>query len=153
MGRIEKSIEIKAPPEKVWEMLALDRLSEWEEGYKEDLKSIKYTSEMNSPEDKYRIGLSAHLVIKGEGEMNLEITESLENEKIAYHLAGGSFTKDMVLIFILNPLEEGTKFTYGVNYEVSWGVFGRFLDKLFAQREVKKGIEKALENLKSILEK
>lgn len=26
---MEKSIEIKAPPEKVWEMLALERLKEW----------------------------------------------------------------------------------------------------------------------------
>jgi len=27
LGRVEKSIEIRAPPEKVWEMLAFDRLS------------------------------------------------------------------------------------------------------------------------------
>ena len=27
--RIEKSIEIRALPEKVWEMLALDKLPEW----------------------------------------------------------------------------------------------------------------------------
>ena len=40
MGRIEKSIEIKAAPDKVWEMLALDRLIEWSEGFKGDLKRI-----------------------------------------------------------------------------------------------------------------
>jgi len=28
LGRVEKSIEIRAPPEKVWEMLALDRFQE-----------------------------------------------------------------------------------------------------------------------------
>jgi len=32
VGRIEKPIEIKATPEKVWEMLALDRWSEWQVG-------------------------------------------------------------------------------------------------------------------------
>ena len=85
--------------------------------------------------------------------MNLEITDSLENEKIVYHLVGGKFTKDLTLTFLLDPLEEGTKFTYGVDYEVSWGILGKLLDKLFAQREVKKGIEKALDNLKGILEK
>jgi len=42
LGRIEKSIEIKAPPEKVWEMLALDRLLEWNVGYSE-LKNVEYT--------------------------------------------------------------------------------------------------------------
>ena len=31
MVRIEKSIEIKTPPEKVWEMLALNRQPEWME--------------------------------------------------------------------------------------------------------------------------
>jgi len=38
--RIEKTIEIKASPEKVWEMLALDSWTEWMEGW----KSVEYTS-------------------------------------------------------------------------------------------------------------
>ena len=152
MGRIEKSIEIRAPPEKVWEMLVLDRFPEWEEGYKEDLKNIEYTSDVKTLEDKYRVGLSAHLDIKGEGEMDLEITESLKKEKITYHLAGGSFTKKMILRFLLEPVKEETKFTYAVDYELSWGIFGKFLEKLFIKRMVEKGVDKALENLKSILE-
>lgn len=153
MTLIERSIEIRVPPEKVWEMLSLDRFSEWEEGYKEDLTNIEYISEVNTPKDKYRIGFSAKLETKGEGQMGLEITESLENEKIVYHLVGGKFTKDLRLTFLLDPLEKGTKFTYGADYEISWGILGKFLDLLFAQREVKKGVEKALDNLKGILEK
>ena len=152
MGRVEKSIEIRAPPEKVWEMLALDRFPEWEEGYKEDLKNIEYTSEVKTPKDKYRVGLSAHLDIKGEGEMDLEITESLENEKITYHLAGGSFTKHLILRFLLEPVEEETKFTYAVDYELSWGIFGKFLEKSFIKRMIEKGVDKASQNLKGILE-
>ena len=153
MGRIEKSIEIKASPEKVWEMLALDRLPEWEEGYKEDLKNIEYTSEVKTPEDKYRVGLSAHVDIKGEGEMDLRITESLENKKITYHLTGGSFTKNFILTFLLEPEEEKTKFTYAMDYELSWGILGKFLEILFIKRMIKKGIDKASQNLKNILEK
>ena len=42
MTRVEKSIEIRAPPEKVWEMLALDRASEWNEG---PMKNVEYTTE------------------------------------------------------------------------------------------------------------
>ena len=153
MTHILKSIEIRTPPEKVWELLALDKLSEWEEGYKEDLTNVEYTSEINTLKDKYRVGFSAQLETKGEGKMDLEVTDSLENEKIVYRLAGGKFTKDLRLTFLFDPLEEGTKFTYGVDYEVSWGILGKFLDILFAQREVKKGVEKALANLKGILEK
>ena len=153
MTRIEKSIEIMAPPEKIWEMLTLDRLPEWEEGYKEDLKNIEYTSEVKTPEDKYRVGLSAHVDIKGEGEMDLRITESLENKKITYHLTGGSFTKNFILTFLLEPEEEKTKFTYAMDYELSWGILGKFLEILFIKRMIRKGIDKASKNLKNILEK
>ena len=153
LGRVERSIVIKAPPERIWEMLALDRFPEWEEGYKEDLKSIEYTSEVNTPEDKNKVGASARLNLKGEGEMNLEITESLENEKITYHLVGGKAMEDLTLTFLLEPIGEDTKFTYGVEYRMPWGVLGKFLGKMLAKRMVGKGIDKALENLKNILEK
>ena len=45
MGRVEKSIEIRALPEKVWELLELDRLPEWNEEY----GNVKYTSEVRNP--------------------------------------------------------------------------------------------------------
>jgi hypothetical protein len=67
LGRIETSIVIKAPPERVWEMLALDRLLEWCEGYNA-LKSVEYTSEVSTPKDKYRVGASAHGIPKKQGE-------------------------------------------------------------------------------------
>ncbi|MFB0523356.1 MAG: SRPBCC family protein, partial [Candidatus Bathyarchaeia archaeon] len=80
MGRIEKSIEIRAPPEKVWEMLALDRLPEWNEEY----GNVKYTSELRNPEDKYKVGASSHTNLKGAGAIDFEITESLKNEKMTF---------------------------------------------------------------------
>jgi len=51
MARVEKSIEIKAPPEKVWEILALDRMPEWMFG---ELK-VQYTSDVRTPKDKYKV--------------------------------------------------------------------------------------------------
>jgi hypothetical protein len=68
--RIEKSIDIKAPPRKVWELLALDRFSEWEEDMQKSLKSFEYTSEVRTPEDKYKVGTSGHMYIQ---EMGAEI--------------------------------------------------------------------------------
>ena len=70
MVRVEKSIEIKAPPEKVWEMLAFDRFPEW----MDSVKGVSYTSEVRTSEDKYRVCASAH-VIAEEGEFDLEIIE------------------------------------------------------------------------------
>jgi carbon monoxide dehydrogenase subunit G len=147
LGRIERSIENRAPPEKVWEMLAFDRMAEW----------IKWsglsTSEVHNPKDKLRVGASAHATIKGEGEIHFEVTESLENTKITIHGKGGKYTKDMTLTFTLEPVEEGTKLTQRLDYELSWGIFGKFLDKLVAQRMTEKDMEIEQEKLKSILEK
>jgi len=157
MTRIEKSIEIKAPPEKVWEMLALDRLLEWNVGYNA-LRSIEYTSEVHTPKDKYRVGASAHGIPKKQGEsikFNFEITESLENEKITHRFHEKIFrgTLTALATYTLEPVEAETKFTYVADYEMPWGILGKFLDKLFIHRVIEKEVGTELENLKSILEK
>jgi len=67
LGRMENSIEIRAPPEKVWEVLALDRLLEWEEGWKAHLKSVEYASKVRTPKDKLRMGATVHGASKKKG--------------------------------------------------------------------------------------
>jgi len=148
MTRIEKSIEIKASPEKVWEMLALDRCPEW----MDDLKSSEYITEVHTPEDKYKVGTSAHWIKVKKEEHDMEIMESLENEKIVFRtspLHGVRVTGT----FTLKPTEAGTEMTYAVDYEMPWGVLGKFLDKLMIKRAFKKDIEGESKKLKSILEK
>jgi len=155
LTRIEKSIEIKAPPEKVWEMLALDRFQEWQEEMEKGLKSLEYTSEVRTPKDKYKMGTSGHMSLKemGMGEIDFDITESLENKKLTYHMKKSGTNQLMGIITLtLEPAKDGTEFTYVFDYEMPWGIFGKFLDKLFAKRESDKAQEKWLEKLKSILE-
>ena len=147
------SIEIRAPPEKVWEMLALDKLPEWAEGYKGELKSVEYTSEVRKPEDKYRVGASAHGIPKKQGEsitFNFEITESLENEKITYRLYG---RYRALVTYILEPVEEGTKFTHVIDYKMPWSILGKILEPLLFHRILEKEDERDLKNFKSLLEK
>ena len=144
MTRVEKSIEIKAAPEKVWEMLALDRWQEWNVGHFLDTKNMKFATEVNTPEDKYRVGASAYP--SAHPEADFKVTESLKNEKIAY------LHESSPMIYILKPTDEGTRLTYVVEYEMPWGIVGKFLGKLFkgmGERDVEKGLEK----LKDILEK
>jgi uncharacterized protein YndB with AHSA1/START domain len=157
MTRIEKSIEIKVPPEKVWELLALDRFQEWEEDMQKGLKSFEYTSEVHSPKDKYQAGTSGHMYIQemGGGDYDFQITESLENEKLTYNIKKSKSDKPSatgIITLLLKPIEGGTHFTYIFDYELPWGVFGRFLDTLFAKRASEKAQEKWLQKLKSILE-
>jgi uncharacterized membrane protein len=148
LGRVEKSIEIRAPREKVWEMLALDRCPEWMNGP----KSADYTSEVRTPKDKYRVGATAHVTKVKQEEFDFEITESLENEKLTVRTSpihGATLTAS----FVLKPTEVGTEMTYAIDYEMPWGIFGKFLDKLFVKRALKKDITGEAEKLKRILEK
>jgi uncharacterized membrane protein len=141
LGKIEKTIEIRASPEKVWEMLALDRWSEWMGGW----KNAEYTSEVHTLEDKYRVGASAHIT-ELNTKYNFEITESLKNEKITFS------SKHYIVTYILMPIEEETKLTYAIDYEPPGGILGKGLAKLF-RGQGEKGVEKELKKLKSILEK
>jgi len=139
------SIEIKAPPEKVWEMLAFDKHLEWMDGY----KSVEYTSKVRTPEDKYKVGASAHIV--EHVKYDLEITESLENKKMTYRFNVRRIS--MIMTYVLEPVDEGTKFTYTVDYEMHWSILDKVIEKLYLRRHIEKETEKSLEKLKSILEK
>ncbi|MCW4021317.1 MAG: SRPBCC family protein, partial [Candidatus Bathyarchaeota archaeon] len=102
MVRIEKSVEVRASPERVWEMLAFDKAKEWMAGW----KGVEYTSEIRAPEDKYKVGASAH--ITEHVKYDYEIAESLENEKIVWHSAGSRGKPDMTMSHTLKPTETGT---------------------------------------------
>jgi hypothetical protein len=91
LGKAEQSIIIKASPEKVWELLAFDRIQEWDEGYGVGLGDrVEYTSEVHTPQDKYRVGATAQGTPNtpfGDSQHHIcrfEIIESLEHEKIKY---------------------------------------------------------------------
>jgi len=151
LGRIEKSIVIKASPEKVWEMLALDRMPEW----KENCKSVTFTSEMHVPEDKYRVGATAHFVDQHEHgpttELMMTVADSLENEKITYR-SSYSFVPRIDLTYGLELVDKGTKLTCVADYSTRWGVLGQIIFKLMLMAGGNE-VEKSLEKLKSILEK
>ena len=147
MGRIEKSIEIRAPREKVWELLALDRLPEWNEEY----GNVRYTTEVRNPEDKYRVDASSHTNMKGAGAIDFEITESLENEKMTFRMIGKR-ANNTVVTYVLESVDEETKFAHVMTFKLPWGILGTFLDKL-GKGMLEKEAEKSLEKLKSILEK
>ena len=154
MGRVERSIEIKAPPEKVWDMLAFDRLPEWTETFGE---RVEYTSEVHTPKDKYRVGATAQGIPKKPGDdyCNLEITESLENEKITHYAWEKTIFGILSVLstYTLEPVGTDTKLTCELESVKFLGIFGKFLEKLYLRRWAEKKIWKALENLKDILEK
>jgi uncharacterized protein YndB with AHSA1/START domain len=153
LGSIEKSIVIKASPEKVWEMLVLDRWSEWQVGrgfssmHVEE--GVKFTSEVNTPEDKYRVGTSA--LPTAYDKLTFKIIESLKNEKITYLIDESGRISTITIILV--PVDEGTRLTYVVNYDLPWGIFGKFIEKLFMGKFERQLEVEILGKLKNILEK
>jgi len=146
LTELTKSIEIGALPEKVWEMLALDRWPEW----LATMKKAEYTSK-----DKDGVGATAHAISEAAGvkdEYDAEITEWKENEKMSWHSTSGKL-KGMSCSMSLSPIKGGTKVTFVSAYDLPYSIFGKILDRLRVRRELEKTMEKALEKLKSILEK
>ena len=152
MGRVEKSIEIKAPPEKVWEMLAFDSFPEW----MDMMESVEYNSEVHTPKEKYRVGETALGTPKGGPPDNchFEIIESLEHEKFIHPMwekwlgatLGGPVT------YTLESVNGGTKLTMVGELEMPWGILLKIVEPLILKMS-RKEFEKSLENSKNLLER
>ena len=156
MGRVEKSIEIKAPPEKIWEMLPLDRLPEWDEGTQKSAGSVEYTSEVSTPEEKYKVGATARSTTN-QGSLDFEITESLKNKRMSYRMEGSlsesflTYNLEGIITYNLELLNGRTKFTYVANVKLRSSFMNMFM-KMFLIFQ-KKETERSLKMLKNILEK
>ncbi len=147
MGEFKKFVEIRAPSEKVWEMLALDRMPEW----KENCKSVMFTSNLQTSKDKYKVGATARFVDKHSNLM-MTVADSFENERITYRTSY-SFVHRLDLTYVLEPLDLGTKLTCLVSYgDISLGVVGKAVFKLMLMASGDE-TQRSLENLKSVLEK
>ena len=157
LGRVEQSIIVNSPLEKVWELLAFDRLPEWDKQFGE---RVEYTSDVHTPKDKYRVGAIAEGIPKKPEDdyCRFEMKESLEHEKITFFAWEetnflGRRTLGMLITYSMESVGTDTKFTYELETELPFGIFGKFLEKLYFRRWAEKMIWKALENLKTILEK
>jgi uncharacterized membrane protein len=145
LTRIEKSIEINAPKEKVWSLLEWEKTPEWYEPFKKVVVTSK---------EKNVVGETAH--ISGEiagvkAEWDAETTEIIENKKHAWRSIGGSFTG--FESFEFSPANAGTKLTAMMDYEMPYSVFGKLIDKLRVHKAMEKSVEEGLKNLKGMAEK
>ena len=145
MTRIEKSIEINAPPEKIWPLIYWERLPEWDVEFKE----VKVTSE-----EKNSVGTTVHLIGEVAGmkaEFDAETTELIENKKVAYRTIGGNMTGFGSIT--LTPTDGGTKVTQMIEYALPYSVLGKIIDKLRVSKAIDKSYDVAMKKLKEIAEK
>jgi len=157
LTKVEKTIEIQAPSQKIWEMLTLDKLPEWQTGFiQEEIKSVKYTSKINTQKDKYKKGSTAIGIPKKQEDpinCHFEIIESIENNKITHRIWEKVYhgTMSIFTTYTLESICKGTKVIFEAKLEMPWGIFGKIIEP-FLVRSGSKNYDRSLENLKNLLE-
>ena len=145
MAKIEKSIEISAPLDKVFSLISWDRVPE----YYDSIKKVEWTSK-----PKMEVGATVHVfseIAGAKGEWDAEITEYKANEKVSWRTTSGNMT--IIYNATLDSAKTGTKLTTSFDYELPYSILGKLIDKLRVHKAMEKESEKALQKMKEIAEK
>jgi uncharacterized membrane protein len=145
LARIEKSIEINVPPEKIWPIVKWENVPQWFD----TVKKVEWTSKEHNT-----VGSTFHVVQEAGGakmEADDEITEVIENEKMGFRTISGNAT--VIGSVTLSPTKAGTKVTITQDYELPYSILGKLIDKLRVHKVLENSIEKALKKLKDTMEK
>ena len=137
MARLEKSIEIKAPVEKVWELCADV------EGYPRFMETAKEIRKTGAGTYLWKLELGGRTL-----ELDGETTEIVEKERLAWTSSGDFVSQGS---WRLEPTAEGTKLTNVMDYELP-GLVGAIIDRIKVSKEMEKNMERNLQNMKALLE-
>jgi uncharacterized protein YndB with AHSA1/START domain len=143
--RIQRSVEIAAPPEKIWPFLIEpEKIMQWFNL----LKKFEYTSEQRSGAGTtfYYEESNGPMLMK----LSYEVTEWVENERLAFSMTSGPAKKDDQ-VWAIEATPSGSRFTCTEDYEMPWGILGRMIVALVGWM-IGKRIQEILDNLKRVVE-
>lgn len=144
--KVEKSIEIAAPPDKIWPFLVEpEKILKWCITF---LK-FEYTGEQRSG-----VGTTFYLEEKAGGplmKLNFRITEWVENKSVAFSMISGTFVKGYEQSWTVEATPSGSRFTFMEEVKLPYGIIGKIMG-LFAQRGSEATVGKMLPKLKSLAE-
>ena len=144
--RVQKSIEIAAPPEKIWPFLVEpEKILKWFTL----LEKFEYTGEQRSG-----VGTPFYYEeksVSGVMKLNYAVTEWVENERLAFSLTSGPTKKDDQ-VWSIEATPSGSRFTLTEDFEMPWGIIGKIMGALFVNRQIGKRLEEILANLKKLAE-
>jgi len=149
MGRVESSIEIEAPIEKVFAFITNPK------NYEKIFAEAEVKVEMLSKGPigvgtAYRI--SAVLAGRKVGFHSHEFVEFEENRRFVDHEVKGGPSKKEELTFVFGTTDRGTKVAATIDYELPYLVLGKILDKLMFRKEFERFIKAGVQKAKEILE-
>ena len=144
--KIEKSIEIAAPSERIWPFfIEPEKVLQW---------SITFIKFQYAGDQQSGIGTPLYIEEKASGplmKMNFEVTEWKENERLAFKMTSGAPLKSYEQIWTLSPTESGSKFTFYEEIIFPLGIVGRLIG-LVGQGSSYKFVTEMQAKLKSLVE-
>jgi uncharacterized protein YndB with AHSA1/START domain len=144
--RLQKSVEIAAPPEKIWPFLVEpEKIMKWFTL----IQKFEYTSEQRSS-----VGTTFYYDEKSAGrvmKLNYVVTEWVENDRLAFSMTSGPANKDDQ-IWSIKSTPSGSIFTLTEDFEMPWGIIGKIMDALFVGRQIGNRLEEMVSNLKRLVE-
>jgi uncharacterized protein YndB with AHSA1/START domain len=144
--KIEKSIGIAAPPERIWPFFVDPaKVLQWSITFRE----FQYTGDQRSG-----VGTPLYIEEKAGGplmKMHFEITEWEENKRLALKMTSGAPLKSYEQRWTLSPTESGSEFTFYEEIIFPLGVVGRLIG-LVTQGSSYKFVTEMQARLKSLVE-
>lgn len=144
--KVQRSIEIKAAPEKIWPWLTEpDKIMTWFNL----LQKFEYTGEQRAG-----VGTTFYYEEKSSGQLmklHYKVTEWAENRKIAFGVTSGSLKKDDQ-VWSIETTPEGSRFTMFEDLEMPMGILGKIIGALFGQMMIGGNMNRILANLKKCAE-
>jgi uncharacterized membrane protein len=145
MPVVEKSIEIQAPVEAVFDMIANqpERQPEWWPPIELQERVTPPPTALKSV-SRYVYNMMG-VKIKGEH----EVINMTENEHLVVKTISGI---DSTFEFMFQPSGSGTHLTIRVDYKLPGSVIGQLLNKLVIEQKNENDLIEGLQNLKAIME-
>ena len=144
--KVQRSIEIGAPPQKIWPFLVEpEKILKW----CITLKRFEYTGEQRSG-----VGTPFYFEEKAAGrlmKLNFTVTEGVENERLAFGRSSGNFVKGYEQEWTVEATPSGSRFTFMEQIRLPYGIIGKIIG-LFARRRSRATVGDMLTKLKSLVE-
>ena len=144
--KVRKSIEIGAPPEKIWPFLVEpEKVKKWFT----TLEEFKYTESQHSG-----VGTPIYVEERIPNRL-LSVTfvaeEWVENERIMLRATSSNYPRRYHIEWLIEPTDSGSRFTFFEHFEFPYGVWGKVLD-ILGPIVTRANITKWLTELKRLVE-
>ncbi len=146
MAKIDKSIDVNAPREQVFDVLTdLDLLPAW------STTTVEATGTSGQPMQQGDTFGQTLRILGKNLESSWRVTELDRPRRLAYSAdAPGGGTLRMVQV--LEDIPDGTRVSVDLDYQLPGGFLGKLLDTVYAERRNERELEHSLSNLKELIE-